>query len=119
MLRIYSYKNCSSCKNAQKFLDSADLAYEVVDIIETPPTKKELQGMIDSYEGNFKKLFNTSGLVYREMNLKDRMDSMSKTEALTLLSANGKLIKRPFLVARGESKIVGFKKEDWSTLLKV
>ena len=110
--KIYEYSKCSTCRNALKFLDRKDIDYEKIPIVETPPTRAELRKMLVSLGGNVKKLFNTSGELYREMNLSAKIDSMTETEALDLLASNGKLIKRPFVLT-GDIGLVGFKEEDW------
>ena len=117
-LKIYSYKNCSTCKNAIKYLDKRSIKTAVVDITETPPKKSELKAMLGVYEGNIKKLFNTSGQVYREMGLTDKLADMSANDAIELLSKNGKLIKRPFLMNGSEPLAVGFKEDEWKKVLK-
>lgn len=117
-LKIYSYKNCATCKNAIKYLDKRSLKTAVVDITETPPKKSELKAMLDLYEGNIKKLFNTSGQVYREMGLTDKLADMSANDAIELLSKNGKLIKRPFLMNGSVPLAVGFKEDEWKKVLK-
>ncbi len=117
-LKIYSYKNCSTCKNALKYLEKRDLKTAVLDITETPPKKSELKAMLEVYEGNFKKLFNTSGLVYRELGLADKLASMSAADAIDLLSKNGKLVKRPFLMDGDRPLAVGFKEDEWKKVLK-
>ena len=73
--------------------------------------------MLDSYEGDIRKLFNTSGLQYRELGMKDKLPSMSSSEAIDLLAGNGKLIKRPFLINPQGQGIVGFKEELWESFL--
>ena len=115
-IKVYSYKNCSTCKKAVKFLDQESIKAEVVDITETPPSKTELKKMLASYDGQLKKLFNTSGQVYREMNLSQKLPSMSQDEALGLLSGNGKLVKRPFVLI-GNQGVVGFREDEWRELL--
>ena len=117
-LKIYSYKNCSTCKNALKYLVKRSLKTAVLDITETPPKKSELKAMLDVYEGDIKKLFNTSGQIYREMGLTDKLADMSATDAIELLSKNGKLIKRPFLMNGSEPLAVGFKEDEWKKVLK-
>ena len=116
MLKIYEYKNCSTCKKALKFLDSQGIAYKAYPIVDRPPSKKELKEMLKSFDGNIKKLFNTSGQFYREMNIKDKIQSMTDSEAINLLSEHGKLVKRPFLIG-DETATVGFKEEVWKDLL--
>ena len=74
--------------------------------------------MLKSYEGNIRKLFNTSGVQYRELNMKEVLPTMSDTQAIELLSSNGKLIKRPFLLNSAGDGIVGFKEADWVEFIK-
>lgn len=110
--KVYSYKKCSTCVKALKFLDKKKIEAKVVDITEQPPSKKELEVMLKNYNGELKKLFNTSGVAYREQNIKDKLPTMSKADALKLLSSNGKLVKRPFLL-NGDKGLVGFKEDEW------
>ena len=119
-VKIYEYRQCSTCKKALKFLDKNKIPYEVRPIVESPPSLPELEKMLNDYQGQFKKLFNTSGVQYRELGLSQKLDQMTAKEALILLSRNGKLIKRPFLVRVGEGQRgwVGFKEEEWKNLLK-
>src|SRR5689334_10513205 len=105
-LKLYGYKNCSTCKKALAFLKDRDLAFTEVDITTTPPTLAELRALAKSV--GVRKLFNTSGQVYREMGLGDRLKTMAEDEALALLAANGRLVKRPFLVVDGEPFAAGF-----------
>jgi arsenate reductase len=116
-IRIYEYAKCSTCRNALKYLDSKGIPYEKVPIVDTPPTKAELRKMLAAQDGNIKKLFNTSGEVYREMKISEKLASMSEDQALDLLASNGKLIKRPFVLA-GDTGLVGFKEEDWKKSLR-
>ena len=113
---VYLYKKWSSCVKASKFLRDRDVNFKEIDILETQPKKKDLQIMLDSYEGNIKKLFNTSGVAYRELKLSDKIDSMTKAQAFKLLSTNGKLVKRPFMISKDKG-IVGFKEDNWKQFL--
>jgi arsenate reductase len=115
-VRIYEYSKCSTCRKALKFLDNSNVAYEKVPIVETPPTKAELKKMLALQGGNLKKLFNTSGEVYRAMKIGEKLASMSESEALDLLASNGKLIKRPFALA-GDKGLVGFNEDEWKKLI--
>lgn len=90
-----------------------NLGYEIHDITQTPPSMNELKDMLSHYSGQIKRLLNTSGQVYREMGLSKKIDSMKEEEVLTLLSQNGKLVKRPFLIVGGKARCVGFKEEEW------
>jgi arsenate reductase len=118
-VRIYEYSKCSTCRNALKFLDRHHVEYEKIPIVETPPSKAELRKMLANVAGdggNIKKLFNTSGELYREMKIGSKLDSLSEDAALDLLAAHGKLIKRPFVLF-GDSGLVGFKEEDWKKIV--
>jgi Spx/MgsR family transcriptional regulator len=112
-VRIYEYGKCSTCRNALKFLDKNNVPYEKVAILETPPTRAELKKMLAAQGGNVKKLFNTSGEVYREMKIGAKLSTMTVDEALDLLASNGKLVKRPFVLT-SDTGLVGFNEETWS-----
>ena len=119
-LKIYRLENCDTCKKALQFLDTKKIAYEAIAIVEKPPTLAELKQMLSfvkKSEGTVKNLFNTSGVQYRELKVSDQFKSgLSETEALKLLSQNGKLIKRPFVLGSNFG-LVGFKKEVWEKYL--
>lgn len=115
-LRVYEYSGCSTCKKALKFLEAKKTAYEAIPIVEQPPTLAELKKMLELYEGKIGKLFNTSGLLYREMKLGEKLKTMSEKDALALLAKHGKLVKRPFLLA-GAKGAVGFKEDEWKKLI--
>lgn len=117
-IKVYEYPKCSTCQNALKFLDKHKINYEKHSITETPPQKAELREMLDHLKGDLKKLFNTSGIQYREMGLSQKMKDLSEDEAIQMLSKNGKLIRRPFLLA-GAKGAVGFKEAEWKALLKL
>ncbi len=114
-LKIYTYKNCDTCRKALKFLDAQGIEYTNVPIREQPPTKAELKKMLGYLNGDMKRLFNTSGVDYRSMNLKDTLPTMTTKEAVELLNKNGNLVKRPFVLGDGVG-IVGFKEESWRGL---
>lgn len=116
-MKLYQYPKCSTCRNAAKFLNENDIEYQSIDITEKPPSKTELKAMLSSYQGNIRKLFNTSGLQYRELNMKDKLASMSEQEAINLLADNGMLIKRPFLLNTSNEGLVGFKEIDWQSFI--
>jgi arsenate reductase len=111
-LKIYQYEKCSTCRKAIKFLEEGGHDFQSIAIRETPPKKKELELMLKIYQGELKRLFNVSGQDYRAMKLKDKLPDMTKKEAIDLLSKNGNLVKRPFVLLEGEG-VVGFKLEDW------
>lgn len=116
-LRVYTYKNCGTCRNAVKFLRARGLEFNEVPIRDQPPTVRELERVLGYYGGEIRKLFNTSGQDYKSMNMKERLPKLSTAEALALLAKNGNLVKRPFLLTE-KSGLVGFKEADWSSLLK-
>lgn len=116
-LRLYEYKGCDTCRRARKFLEARGLAFDAIPIREQPPTKAELKRMLALYEGDLRRLFNTSGGDYKAMNLAVRLPKLSVDEALDLLAANGNLVKRPFLLM-DKSGLVGFKEAEWEKLPK-
>lgn len=97
-LKIYSYEKCGTCRKALRFLDDHNVAYQVLPVRDTPPTKAELRDMLDYVGGDVRKLFNTAGRDYRALNLKDKLPTLSQEEALDLLASNGNLVKRPFIL---------------------
>ncbi|MGY8826170.1 MAG: arsenate reductase family protein [Candidatus Latescibacterota bacterium] len=113
---LYHYPKCSTCRKAIKFLDERDIPYKKVDIVESPPSAAELKRMLAHLHGQTKRLFNTSGELYREMGLKDKVAAMKDSEAIALLAQHGKLIKRPFLLGK-DGGTVGFKEEVWKALV--
>ncbi len=110
------YPKCSTCKNALKFLKNGGITPTERDIVSDTPTKEELKSIIEKSGLDFKKFFNTSGMVYREMGLKDKVKEMSIDEAVELLSSNGMLIKRPILVTDNKV-LVGFKQTQYDEIL--
>ncbi len=111
-MKVYTYKNCSTCKKATKWLRDHDITFEELPIRTQPPSLAELGEMLGYYADDVRKLFNTSGGDYRELDLKTRLPKLTESEALELLSQNGNLIKRPFLLGDGFG-LVGFKEKDW------
>ncbi len=110
------YPKCTTCKKAQSWLDDHKLSYELRDIKENNPTFEELSEWYKLSGLPLKKFFNTSGILYKSMNLKDKLTEMSETEQLKLLASDGMLVKRPIVVS-GETVLVGFKAEQWQKLL--
>ena len=104
------YPKCSTCKKAKKWLDDNGIKYTLRDIVLETPTEEELSKWIKDSGLDIKKFFNTSGMKYRELGLKDKLDSMSFEEKVKLLSSDGMLIKRPLLIS--DKIIVGFKNYD-------
>ena len=120
-MKVYEYKNCSTCQKALKYLDGKKIKYEKIPIVEQPPSPTELKRMLGHLKakgGSLKNLFNTSGVQYRELGISEKLkNGMSESEALALLAKNGKLIKRPFLLTSDDGT-VGFKQDEWAKLLK-
>jgi len=110
------YPRCTTCKKALKYLKDHDVDVTVRHIVEDVPTAAELKEWIQKSGLEFKKFFNTSGQVYKEMGLKDKVKDMVAEEAISLLASNGMLIKRPILVLE-DCVLVGFKEEQYQSIL--
>ena len=110
------YPKCSTCKKAQKWLDEKGKDYAVRDIKTDNPTAEELRDWWEKSGLPLTRLFNTSGNLYKEMKLKDRLPKMSEEEQISLLSTDGMLVKRP-IVADGEKILVGFREKEWEEKL--
>lgn len=116
-MQLIEYPKCSTCQKAKKWLLEHKIEYTDRNIITETPTKEELKRWIQLYRIPVKKLFNTSGLKYRELNLKEKQKDMSEDAILTLLASNGMLIKRPLLVTQN-NLIIGFKEQEWDIYFK-
>ena len=116
MPTLYAYKNCDTCRKASKWLKENNVTHETKTIRETPPSTAELEAALAANGGDLRKLFNTSGGDYRELGLKDKLPAMTKAEAFALLSGNGNLVKRPFLIGKGVA-LVGFNESTWAEAL--
>ena len=110
------YPPCSTCKKAKAWLDDHGLAYENRHIKEQNPTYEELKDWQEKSGLPLKRFFNTSGLLYKSLNLKERLPEMSEEEQLRLLASDGMLVKRPILVA-DDRILVGFRESEWETIL--
>lgn len=109
------YPNCSTCKKAKKALEEQGCSFQLRHIVEDTPTKEELRTYWQKSGLELKKFFNTSGKLYKEQQLKDRLQTMDSEEQLQLLSENGMLIKRPLLVC-GDIVLVGFQEDKYKNL---
>jgi len=109
------YPKCTTCQKAQKWLDDKGIAYELRNIKEQNPTEAELHTWWEKSNLPLRKFFNTSGLVYKSLELKDKLSAMSHEEQLALLASDGMLVKRPLLIG-DENALVGFKEGDWQVL---
>lgn len=118
MLLFLCYPNCSTCKKAQAFLDEHQISYTLRNIKEAHPTAAELADWVDRSGLPLKRFFNTSGLSYKALGLKDRLPTLSQAEQLALLATDGMLVKRPLLV--GETFVLpGFRPADWAAALSL
>ena len=117
-VKIYEYKGCGTCRKALKWLEAKGIAFERIAIRESPPSKAELKRMLKAYDGNLRALFNTSGGDYRAMNMKEKLPSLSKTEAIDLLTGNGNLVKRPFMMTKAGG-VIGFNETEWTAFFNL
>ncbi|KIL35720.1 hypothetical protein SD70_32005 [Gordoniibacillus kamchatkensis] len=114
-LTVYEYSKCGTCRSAVKWLKEAGHEVEPVALFEQPPSPEELKKLIERSGLGVRKFFNTSGEVYKEMGLKDKLPGMTEEEMIRLLSSNGRLIKRP-VVTDGRTVTVGFKEEQYEQI---
>ena len=114
---LLEYPKCSTCRKAKKFLDDHGISYEDRHIVERNPTAGELGKWIAASGLPVRKFFNTSGLLYKSMQLKERLPEMSDEEQIGLLATNGMLVRRPLLIG-GDRVLVGFREMEWAALLK-
>lgn len=112
-----TYPKCSTCQKAKKFLDENNIKYSERHIVTETPTYEELKAIIEASGLPISKFFNTSGMLYRSMNLKEELKNSSDEEKIRLLSSNGMLIKRPILV-KNKKVYIGFKEDEWKELLE-
>ena len=110
------YPKCSTCKKAEQYLNEKKIEIEVRDIKTENPSKEELRTWIEKSGLDMKRFFNTSGLKYKELNLKEKLPQLSDEEKLDLLSTDGMLVKRPILVS-DDFVLVGFKQSEWDSVL--
>jgi len=110
------YPKCTTCKKAQKWLEDKKLSFDSRDIKENNPTAEELKEWFAKSGLPLKRFFNTSGLLYKSMELKDKLPDMTDEEQIKLLASDGMLVKRPILI-NGDKVLVGFKEKEWETLL--
>ena len=106
------YPKCSTCKKAKKWLDDHNIKYEDRHIIDNNPTFDELKEWYHKSNLDIKRFFNTSGMLYKEMNLKDKLPNMNEDEMLEILSTNGMLVKRPLIISN-DVILTGFKEKEW------
>ena len=117
MNKVYCYPRCTTCKKAIKWLDENGIEYEYKHIVEETPSKEDIKSYYKESGVPLKRFFNTSGNVYKEMNLKEKLAEMSENEQFELLASNGMVLKRPLLVGK-DFVLVGFKEAEWVEKLK-
>lgn len=117
MFKYICYPKCTTCQRAKKWLDDNNVSYELRDIKLNNPSFDELSLWYQKSGLPLKKFFNTSGLLYKSMELKDKLPNMTENEMLELLSTDGMLVKRPILIGE-DFVLVGFKEADWNTKVK-
>ena len=116
MIKVYCYSKCSTCKKALKWLDEKKVKYELIDLKENNPDEKTLRKYHKQSGLPLKRFFNTSGMLYREMELSKKLPDMSEDEQFKLLASDGMLVKRPMLVA-DKTVLTGFKESEWEKVL--
>ena len=117
MIKFICYPKCTTCQRAKKWLDDNNIEYELRDIKLDNPTLDELVEWYKKSGLPLKKFFNTSGLLYKSLDLKNKLPAMTEDEMLKLLSTDGMLVKRPIIIG-AEFVLVGFKEADWNAILK-
>ena len=117
MFKFICYPKCTTCQKAKKWLEEKNISYELRDIKLEKPTFDELNEWYKKSGLPLKKFFNTSGLLYKSMDLKNKLPKMSNEEMLKLLSSDGMLVKRPLLIA-DNFVLVGFKEKEWEATLE-
>ena len=116
-MKFICYPKCTTCQKAKKWLDENGISYELRDIKENNPTADELREWYKNSGLPLKKFFNTSGLLYKYMELKNKLPNMSDDEQIELLATDGMLVKRPILV-NGKKVLVGFREKEYEELFK-
>ncbi|MBQ6864517.1 MAG: arsenate reductase family protein [Clostridia bacterium] len=116
MVRFICYPKCSTCKKAMNWLEENNIAFELRNIKENNPSIDEIKEWHNKSNLPLKKFFNTSGLLYKSLELKDKLPRMNEDEQLTLLASDGMLVKRPILV-KDDTVLVGFKESEWAEKL--
>lgn len=115
-VKFLEYPKCTTCKKAKTFLETNEVEFDDRHIVEKNPTEKELKQWIKKSGYPVKKFFNTSGIKYRELNLKDKLPTMSEEEQIALLATDGMLVKRPLIIGKN-FVLVGFKEQEWADAL--
>lgn len=117
MIIFYWYPKCSTCRNAKRWLEEHEIPFEAIDMVATPPQPEQLLAWIQSSEAPLTRFFNTSGMKYRELQLKEKVPTMTAQDAADVLATDGMLIKRPLLVSGDRFLINGFKENEYEGVL--
>ncbi|HCE13092.1 arsenate reductase family protein [Enterococcus sp.] len=117
MVELYCYPKCGTCKKAQAWLEENDVAFEHIDIVQDTPNETQIKTWIETSGLPLRRFFNTSGMKYRELGLKDKVPQMTIAEAAAILATDGMLIKRPLIVAGERFLINGFKENEYEGVL--
>ena len=117
MITFYWYPKCSTCRNAKRWLEEHEIPFEAIDMVATPPQPEQLLAWIQSSEAPLTRFFNTSGMKYRELQLKEKVPTMTAQDAADVLATVGMLIKRPLLVSGDRFLINGFKENEYEGVL--
>ncbi|MEZ4819132.1 MAG: Spx/MgsR family RNA polymerase-binding regulatory protein [Bdellovibrionota bacterium] len=116
-ISVYWHPNCGTCKKAVKYMDDKKISYELIDLREKAPNKMAISTMLkQNYPDAPKRLFNTSGMSYREGGFKDKITQMDQKQMIDALSKDGLLIKRPIYPLENKKGVVGFKENEWDML---
>lgn len=117
MITFYWYPKCSTCRNAKRWLEEHEIPFEAIDMVATPLQPEQLLAWIQSSEAPLTRFFNTSGMKYRELQLKEKVPTMTAQDAADVLATDGMLIKRPLLVSGDRFLINGFKENEYEGVL--
>lgn len=117
MITFYWYPKCSTCRNAKRWLEEHEIPFEAIDMVATPPQPEQLLAWIQSSKAPLTRFFNTSGMKYRELQLKEKVPTMTAQDAADVLATDGMLIKRPLLVSGDRFLISGFKENEYEGVL--
>ena len=117
MIKVYCYSKCSTCKKALKWLDEKGVKYQLIDIKEEHPDEKTLRTLHKKSNLPLKRFFNTSGMLYRELELSKKLPDMSEDEQFKLLASDGMFVKRPLLITKNKV-LTGFKESDWEEAIE-
>lgn len=115
MIQVYCYSKCTTCKKALNWLDANRIKYELIDIKKDHPDEKTLRKLHKKSGMPLRRFFNTSGLIYREMELSKKLPDLSEDDMFKLLASDGMLVKRPLLVS-DDKVLTGFKEEEWKAV---